>query len=190
MTAVPPSPASHTAPPFAEPGGRVLAFIGYGLLLVSLFTAGLTALLAAILAYDRKGQSGPLLRSHYAFQLRIFWICFALILAGGALWISALFTALLNAPPVRIHTEPDAVLISLAYGRPIPIDTGVWTYHWGYAPALMGKAWLEAVAGSLLALAGVLFSWIGPLYGLVRLASGRPIGDRRAQAEPSPLSQA
>jgi uncharacterized membrane protein len=148
-------------------------------LLVSLFTGGVSAFIAVILAYDRKGQAGPVPGSHFAFQLKIFWICFALCLAAGALWIGALFSLIFSHPPLPrpiLHGSPDAQLVQAALTW-LPVDVQTWSYRFEVlpwrAPALAsGQARLGlACMGS-----GVLISWIAPIWGLFRLAAGRPIG--------------
>ena len=54
-------------------GGRTLATVNYALVIAGLFTAGITAFVAAILAYGRRGGATPLVRSHLDWQIRIFW---------------------------------------------------------------------------------------------------------------------
>jgi uncharacterized membrane protein len=61
---------------------RNLALVNYGLLFASVFFAGVPALIAVVLAYTQRDQAANAIRSHYNFQIRIFWIAFALTLVG------------------------------------------------------------------------------------------------------------
>ena len=183
MTAVPPSVAPEANPPaapYVDPDkGMLTAFIGYGLLLISLFTGGLSSFIALILAYDRKGQSAPTPASHFGFQIKLFWLCFGLSLLAGVLWISAAFTLITHmpAPQPIIHGQPDAQLVSLAEPLFQPVDVETWSYRFGAWPARLPFAvtaqfWLGGLSMTL----AVLLSWAGPIWGIIRLAAGRPIG--------------
>ncbi|MDC7674748.1 hypothetical protein [Asticcacaulis machinosus] len=72
----------------SEADERNLAFLVYGLLFVSPFSLGLTALIAAVIAYMRKSQIKNYITSHYAYQIRNFWVVFVL-------WSMATFIALI-----------------------------------------------------------------------------------------------
>lgn len=72
----------------AEADERNMAFMVYALLFVSPFSLGLTALVAAVIAYMRKTQVKNYITSHYAYQLRNFWVVFVL-------WSMATFIALI-----------------------------------------------------------------------------------------------
>lgn len=179
MTAVPPT----ELPEMDSERGALTAFIGYGLLLASLFTGGVSGFIAMILAYDRAGQCGPVPATHLRFQLKIFWICFALTLAAAALGLGGLF-ALLRSMPFshpEFHGQPDAQLVSIADLGPVPATVQTWSYgfelHEGRLPPAVA---LQMTAGGLMLAGAILFSWIGPIYGIVRLAAGRPIGQLRA----------
>jgi hypothetical protein len=178
MTAIPPT--EH--PQIGAERGALSAFIGYGLLLVSLFTGGVSGLIAMILAYDRAGQSGPVPATHLRFQLKIFWICFALTLAAGALGIGGLFSLLGSLPLSHpdFHGQPDAQLVRISESGLVPAALQTWSYgfelHEGRAPF---AATLQMTASALMLAGAVLFSWIGPIYGIARLAAGRPIGQPR-----------
>jgi uncharacterized membrane protein len=79
---------SATSKATTEADERNLAFLVYGLLFVSPFSLGLTALIAAVIAYMRKTQVKNYITSHYAFQIRNFWVVFVL-------WSMATFIALI-----------------------------------------------------------------------------------------------
>ncbi len=183
MTAVPPTTAPElnapSAPSVDPDKGMLTAFISYGLLLISLFTGGLSSFVALIVAYDRKGQSAPVPASHFGFQIKLFWLCFGLSLLSGVLCLSALFTLITHMPPPQpiIHGEPDAQLVSLAAPLLQPVDVETWSYKFGAWPARLPFAvtaqfWLAGLAMTL----AVLLSWAGPIWGMLQLAAGRPIG--------------
>jgi uncharacterized membrane protein len=64
-----------TSPPPPEPmvSNRQLALVVYILYFASYFV-GITALVGVIIAHIEVGKADPLLRSHYQFQIRTFWI--------------------------------------------------------------------------------------------------------------------
>lgn len=61
----------------------VIVYLLYG---VGYFT-GISALVGVILAHIKVDDSDPVLRSHYQFQIRTFWIGFLYITIGFALSI-------------------------------------------------------------------------------------------------------
>jgi hypothetical protein len=128
--------------------------------------------------------------THFAFQLRIFWICFALTAAAGALSIGAMFDLLLHPPLPHpmIHGQPDAQLVQIADRWLRPADAQVWSYGFDFRPVRLPRAVsLQLWIGAAMMTAAVLFSWIGPIFGMLRLAAGRPIGhepDQIVQAGP------
>src|SRR5687768_6848331 len=68
---------------------RNLAMFSYGLLFASIFFAGVPALIAAIIAYTQRDEAPPDVRTHYDFQIRIFWVAFALSIAAAACVLGA-----------------------------------------------------------------------------------------------------
>jgi uncharacterized membrane protein len=68
----------------AGESARNLALINYGLLFASIFFAGLPALIAVIIAYSQRDEAPLAIRSHHDFQIRIFWVGFALTLLAAA----------------------------------------------------------------------------------------------------------
>jgi hypothetical protein len=159
------------------------AFIAYGLLLISLFTAGLSGFVGLIVAYDRKAQSGPVPATHFAFQIKLFWICFVLTFAAGALGLVGLFQLLTDpvAPRPTIHGQPDTQIVGLdllgAAPRLWPADVQTFSYHFDWRPIHpAGRALLTFWLSGLSFGAAALFSWIGPIWGMLRLAAGQPIG--------------
>lgn len=63
---------------------RGLAFTVYVLYLVGYFT-GITALIGVIIAYLQAGSAKPEMKSHYAFQIKTFWVGLVYLLAGALL---------------------------------------------------------------------------------------------------------
>jgi uncharacterized membrane protein len=58
--------------------------VNYALYLVGL-THGLTILIGLIIAYVQRGTAGPVMRSHYTFQIRTFWLSIGWFLVGAAI---------------------------------------------------------------------------------------------------------
>jgi len=149
------------APPSSEDRG--LAFLGYGLLLVSPFLAGMSGLVGVVLAYVRRGGAAPLERSHYNFQIRIFWITvaiFALAVIAFAVGAGYLITDIVNAA-TNNGEQWDAWEVAAFEDRNI-------RFHG------------ESIVGFLisLALGGISALWlfVSSLVGLFLLADQRPVG--------------
>jgi len=62
---------------------RNMAMLGYALLFTAPFFAGLTAIAAVALAYIRRPEAEAVTRTHYGYQIKVFWIGFALALLTG-----------------------------------------------------------------------------------------------------------
>ena len=63
--------------------GRSLATVTYALFIAAFFT-GITAPVAVVIAYLKRGHASALVRSHLDWQIRIFWHC---VLAGIAIFV-------------------------------------------------------------------------------------------------------
>ena len=79
------------APPPQSPrdqnGDRILAIVNYVLGFVAI-SNGVTLLIAAVLAYVRRDQAEPWLKSHFEFQIASFWYGLVIFLAGFfTLWL-------------------------------------------------------------------------------------------------------
>ncbi len=61
-----------------------IAFAVYILYLVAYLT-GITAVIGVIIAHIKAGSAEPILRSHYQWQIRTFWIGVLYIVAGALL---------------------------------------------------------------------------------------------------------
>ncbi|MFA7261443.1 MAG: hypothetical protein WC068_00355 [Caulobacter sp.] len=143
---------------------RNLALLGYGLLGVSIFFAGVTALVAVIIAYALRDAATEQLSSHFRLQIRIFWIgaaCALLAVVGG---LVAAFGALGNflhqAPPADLvrHVVLWGNAIDLSGLRVTPLVVIAATVAVG--AALLGAAWMI----------------VAPTIGFIRLASSRHMG--------------
>jgi hypothetical protein len=182
MTAVPQSTASIALP---SPFARAMAFLAYFLLLAALPTFGSSALLAVIFAYARRDGATPLIRSHHRFQIQVFWIGLALAVAAIALATSAWIDTMRPLPrPFHIPRSPDAQLIAFHPGQedlhaqPEAFHSYSWSYAGAHARAqgIRTRALLEGYGAMVSVAFAGLWGILAPLWGLVRLASGRPMG--------------
>lgn len=136
---------------------RTVAFAGYGLLAASVFTAGLTGLAGVILAYVSRSQVSPGVRRHLNAQIGIFWVALFLFVASLAAGIAATVIEiddLRNGSGVYL-----AELRLLAWS----IDVSAWRL----VPQVVGLVIASAVVGMM----GALWTVIGPLIGVIRLAT-------------------
>lgn len=136
---------------------RAIAFAGYGLLAASVLTVGLTGLAALIIALVSRGQVSPGVRRHLNAQIGIFWVAFVLIVAALAAGIAATVIEiddLRNGSGVYL-----ARLQFLAWS----IDVSAWRL----VPQVIGLV----IASAVLGLVGVLWTVVGPLIGVIRLAT-------------------
>lgn len=136
---------------------KVLALIGYGLLISGVFFGGVTALVALILAYVQRGQADPRIREHYGFQITVFWVGFVLFLVGGVALVWAIAVIGIEAAANAVHAEAD------------------FDFFAPSNPALV--IGLFIVSGIALT-AATLWSLIAPLVGLLRLATSPVMRDR------------
>jgi uncharacterized membrane protein len=136
---------------------RNLALLAYALLFFAIFFAGVPALIAAAIAYARKRNAEGPARSHYRFQIFIFWVAFALTLLAALAGLAAL--AVLVGEIVR----------GVVDGRWDSWDTVVFSQvH------VAGVMVLFGVAGVLAVLTGV-WLMVTSAYGFIRLATRQSI---------------
>jgi uncharacterized membrane protein len=136
---------------------RILATLLYALLFLAPFFMGLPALLVLVAAYVRAPLADSMNRTHYAFQIRIFWIAFALLLFSVAAAITGLFMTFAALGPehaVSVVTTPNGH---------VDIET---SRHFD-----LGGAIVVVVAALAL---------IADVFGVARLLSGEPIGRLKA----------
>lgn len=143
---------------------RNLALLAYGLLGVSMFFAGVTALVAVIIAYWLHDAATEELSRHFRFQIRIFWIGVAAIV----LTVIAGVVAALGAAGNLLHSAPPSDLV-----RTVEV--------WGQVYDLSGLRITPLVivatavsAGS--AVLGALWMVLASAIGFIRLASSRHLG--------------
>ncbi len=152
---------NRLAGPIRTEAERNLALLAYGLLGVSVFFAGITALVAAVIAYTLHDAANETLSRHFRFQIRIFWVGVAAIV----LTVVAAVVAVLGAAGNLLHTAPPSDLV-----RTISV--------WGHQIDLSGLRITPLVviattvsAGS--ALLGALWMALASAIGFIRLASTR-----------------
>ena len=152
-------------------GGRVsesarnLAYINYGLLFASVFFAGVPALIAAIIAYSQADEAPPAIRSHHRFQIKIFWIAFALALAAGISFLGVVIN-------VTGELFQFSRIAGWAHGDNVNIDLSRVTVDRTLIALLISTAVFSALGGIWLVLA--------PAAGFIRLASERGMGHSAA----------
>lgn len=140
---------------------RTLAFVVYAMHFVSPFVFGLTSLIGVVIAYVRKPEAEPLLRSHYRFQIRSFWVGFALalvaaiaLMTGVGLLFFKLATAVVSDMPADGWS---AVSQDLDVSFPVAAFVSL---------IVAGCAWLATAAWMILS----------SVVGAVRLSSAQCIG--------------
>lgn len=144
---------------------RNLALLAYGMLGVSIFFAGITALVAVIIAYTLHDAANEDLSRHFRFQIRIFWIgvgCVLLaVLAGVVAAVGALGNLLHEAPPREMVRTIDlwGHVIDLSSLRITPLVIVASTVAAG--SALLGAVWMV----------------LAPTIGFIRLATARHMSE-------------
>jgi len=144
---------------------RGVALTAYGLLFISPFMLGAPAIAGLGMAYAHKDDAHSLMRSHYRFQIRIFWttlICLvlgvALALGGGGLALGALYHFLRQSFP----------------------NLGLPTVHFGLPGDVAAEENWLVIAGIAFVIGGLAYILIAPIYGFIKLLAGRPIRHRNA----------
>jgi uncharacterized membrane protein len=155
-----------TDTPAAQPrsADRTLAMVNYALLFSSVFLAGVPGLIAAVLAYAQRDQADADIRSHFDFQIRIFWIALAIALVAGALGLAA---------------------VVMAVGEALQYGVNGWDAWEGFDPHLSE---ITVSAGLIFTIVGSVALWVlsalwllaAPAFGFIRLASERRIGQQAA----------
>jgi uncharacterized membrane protein len=143
---------------------RIIAGVNYGLLFATLLSGGLTTLVAPVLAYVRRPLSDPVTRTHFAFQLRIFWIGLVVfVLCVIAAIIGLLMTFGVLGPE---DARGIANLFTVSDGQSSTSVSG----HFN-----AGGVIVMIVAGLAL-IADVIWIMLASVFGLARLLSSEPIG--------------
>lgn len=150
--------ASDVATPSrSDDADRNLAMVGYGLLFFAIFFAGVPALIAAAIAYARRRNADAAVRSHFRFQIFIFWVGFALTLLAALSGLTGLLVLI------------GQVVRGAVDGKWDSIDTVIFSQvHVGAVVACFATAGVLAVATGLWLL-------VTSTYGFVQLASRQSI---------------
>lgn len=144
---------------------RNLALLAYGLMGVSVFFAGITALVAVIIAYTLHDAATEELSRHFRFQTRIFWVGVACII----LTVIAGLVAAIGAAGNLLHTAPPADLV-----RTVDL--------WGHQLDLSGLRITPLVIAAVTisigsALFGGLWMILASTLGFIRLATSKHISE-------------
>ena len=140
---------------------RNLALVTYGLLFAAIFFAGIPALIAVIIAYSQRDEAPLAIRSHHDFQIKIFWVAFALTMAAGACGLGALISGIGELMEfTRVNGWDGFSTINIDLSRMV-ID---------------GRIVSLLVAAVVLSLLAGLWLIAAPAIGFIRLVSARGIG--------------
>jgi uncharacterized membrane protein len=142
-----------------------LAMIAYGLLFASIFFAGAPALIAVVIAYSQRQEASPRVRSHYDFQIRVFWVAFVLTLAAASAGLAGVIGALTEMIDVASITRIEHI-------ESIRIDLSHIT--------LDGRVLGLLIAACLLGFLSSVWLLGASAVGFIRLASERAMGDSPA----------
>jgi uncharacterized membrane protein len=144
-------------PQRSEEVDRNLALLAYGLMFFAIFFAGAPALVAVAIAYARRRDADPALRSHFSFLISIFWGGFALTLLAGLSGLAAVLFVI------------GGVIRGAVVGQWDSLDAVAFSQmHIGVVVLFVAAA---LVLGVLTAVWLILTS----AYGFIRLASRRSI---------------
>jgi uncharacterized membrane protein len=146
---------------------RILATLLYALLFLTPFFAGVPALLAGVAAYVRRPHADAFARSHYGFQIKIFWISLAILalavaaaFVGAGVLISHLFDVRLGGGSGWAAWD-----VSLADAQEVHVNLA---------------ALVVLVASALVILGDMIWLMLAAVFGGARLLSGEPIGRLKA----------
>jgi len=151
--------------PFMTSFERGVALIAYGLLFVSPFGLGVPALVGLMLAFVHRDDPHSLTRSHYRFQVRIFWTTLVCLVLGAALAIGAGGFAIGTVYHFLRENLPQL-------GLPVGGFRGM-------GDAQQEGGWL-LLAGLAFLAGAVVYIMTAALYGFIKLLAGRPIRHRTA----------
>lgn len=115
--------------PERVPGGGMGLFAVYALILFSVPTVGVSALLGLLAVTGRSGPEDPLSRSHFVYQQRTLWAAAVVTLAGIILLVAATFA--LGVPTLFflacwMALRGASGVWALKAGRPIANPRGWW----------------------------------------------------------------
>jgi uncharacterized membrane protein len=85
---------------FSATEDRTMPAVCYALYLLA-FATGFTAIVGLIIAYAQQGSAGPVMRTHYTFLIRTFWIgLVAMVLVGVLFGVGAILSIVLIGIPI------------------------------------------------------------------------------------------
>lgn len=140
---------------------RGVALTGYGLLAFSVFSAGLPAVGALALATAHAKDSHLITRSHYHYQVRIFWSGVMSFILGVLVGVAAAAFALSQVWSWLAERWP---WLDQTVG--VLVLPGDRTQVAGYL----------AVFAVILLLYGAVHTLVSSAWGAMKLVAGRPIG--------------
>ncbi|XBQ15013.1 MAG: hypothetical protein ABL308_08575 [Oceanicaulis sp.] len=121
-----PTPHTADASPREESGDRILVIVNYVLSFLAL-SNGVTLLIAAILAYVRKDQAEPWLKSHFQYQIANFWYGLAFAVVGFlTIWVLGLGLLVWLAGAIWLIVRTAVGLVRLIDRRPHGDPYGIW----------------------------------------------------------------
>ena len=153
--------SGRTIDPMLAGFDHIVALGGYVLLFASVFMLGVPALASLALAYAHGHDSHLVARTHFKFQIRIFWTAVLLIALGIGAGVVAGGTVL-------------GKLFGFAQEH-LPAVSGVMAqaHMGGLSGAAAGGLVFGAVGLFVLA---VLWTLFASVFGFLRLLGNRPIG--------------
>ena len=154
-----------THDPFMAGFDRGVALTAYGLLFISPFMLGAPALAGFAMAFTHKDDAHSLMRSHYRFQIRIFWTTVVCLVIGVALAVGA-----------------GGVFIGAAYHflRESLPALSLPVLQFGVGGDRAEEESLLLLAGVGFFFGGLAYLLISAVYGFIKLLAGRPIRHRNA----------
>jgi uncharacterized membrane protein len=151
------SAASDLAGGPSDDVDRNLALVAYGLLFFAIFFAGAPALVAVAIAYARRLHGDPAVRSHFSFQIFVFWVGFALTAVAALCGLGALL--------ILVGT----VIRSAVEGNWDSLDTAL------FSQSHVGVMMLLAAAAALMAVLTGVWLMATSAYGFILLATRHAI---------------
>ena len=140
---------------------RNLAMVGHALMFASPFVFGLNALMAVVIAYVRKPEADPVACSHYRYQIRHFWIAFALAMVAFIALATGVVFLFVDLVRLVVANAPgdawEAVAMQVNPEMPVVFFVGVFVFLIAYA---LASLWVI----------------ISSVFGMVRLGAQQPVG--------------
>ncbi|MBC6980816.1 hypothetical protein [Caulobacter sp. 17J80-11] len=150
------------APP-ASSDDRNLAFLVYALMFVAPFVFGFTGLVGVIVAYVRRAQAQAVTRTHYDFQIKVFWISVAIAAVGAIAFLFGLGAFINDVFQATTHHGEGWDAWNVA-----AVEGSDFQFH---AASIIGM-----VVGLVITAIGSLWMMAASIFGVVRLANGQAIG--------------